>query len=139
MPRLPPRRMTATKRVTLVLDLDETLVHCSVDGAPGADLVFPVNFNGVEYRVAVKLRPHMDKFLRAVADKFEVIVFTASQQVPPQLCYGHPEIHGSRRGFGVSIIFQRRTLVWRLVALSDVLLISQLPRRLRFTRTRSWT
>lgn len=67
--------------VTLVLDLDETLVHCSVDGGVGADLVFPVNFNGVEYRVAVKLRPHMHRFLRIVAERFEVVVFTASQQV----------------------------------------------------------
>ncbi len=82
VPRLPPRRMR-NNLVTLVLDLDETLVHCSVDGGAGADLVFPVNFNGIEYRVAVKLRPHMDKFLRAVADKFEVVVFTASQQVRP--------------------------------------------------------
>jgi len=81
-PRLPPRRMTRTEPpVTLVLDLDETLVHCSVEGGEGSDLVFPVNFNGVVYQVGVKMRPHMDRFLRAVADKFEVVVFTASQQV----------------------------------------------------------
>ena len=81
-PRLPPRRMTRnTTPVTLVLDLDETLVHGSVEGGEGSDLVFPVAFNGVTYQVGVKMRPHMDRFLRAVADKFEVVVFTASQQV----------------------------------------------------------
>jgi len=83
VPRLPPRRVTRSteKPVTLVLDLDETLVHCSVDGGDPSDLVFPVKFNGVEYQVAVKMRPHMDAFLRAVSKKFEVVVFTASQQV----------------------------------------------------------
>mmetsp|Transcript_72153 Transcript_72153/g.145143 ORF Transcript_72153/g.145143 Transcript_72153/m.145143 type:complete len:363 (-) Transcript_72153:409-1497(-) len=82
VPRLPPRRMTRNVNpVTLVLDLDETLVHCSVEGGTGADLVFPVNFNGAVYQVGVKMRPHMDRFLRAVASKFEVVVFTASQQV----------------------------------------------------------
>jgi CTD small phosphatase-like protein 2 len=70
-----------SQAVTLVLDLDETLVHCSVEGGGPADLVFPVNFNGVQYQVGVKLRPFMDRFLRSVADKFEVVVFTASQQV----------------------------------------------------------
>jgi len=40
-----------------------------------------VNFNSVTYQVGVKMRPYMDRFLRAVADKFEVVVFTASQQV----------------------------------------------------------
>jgi CTD small phosphatase-like protein 2 len=81
-PRLPPRRMTRnTTPVTLVLDLDETLVHCSVEGGADSDLIFPVNFNGVTYQVGVKMRPHMERFLRAVADKFEVVVFTASQQV----------------------------------------------------------
>jgi CTD small phosphatase-like protein 2 len=80
--RLPPRRMTRnTTPVTLVLDLDETLVHCSVEGGADSDLIFPVNFNGVTYQVGVKMRPHMERFLRAVADKFEVVVFTASQQV----------------------------------------------------------
>jgi CTD small phosphatase-like protein 2 len=82
VPRLPPRRMTRNVNpVTLVLDLDETLVHCSVDGGGDPDLVFPVDFNGVVYQVGVKMRPHMDRFLRAVANKFEVVVFTASQQV----------------------------------------------------------
>lgn len=82
-PRLPPRRMTRSdhKPVTLVLDLDETLVHCSVEATAAADLVFPVHFNGVEYQVHVSKRPHLKTFLERVAAKFEVVVFTASQKV----------------------------------------------------------
>jgi len=81
-PRLPPRRYTRhNKPLTLVLDLDETLVHCSIEATPNADLVFPVEFNGATYRVHVHKRPHLEHFLREVAKKFEVVVFTASQQV----------------------------------------------------------
>jgi CTD small phosphatase-like protein 2 len=67
--------------VNLVLDLDETLVHCCVDPIPDADLTFPVNFNGQNYTVYVRKRPHLDKFFALIAGKFEVTVFTASQQV----------------------------------------------------------
>lgn len=100
---LPPKARGAPP-VTLVLDLDETLVHCSVEEVPNPDLVFPVRgsawkrrppassapspppcfqveFNGVVYQVFVRKRPGMDAFLRRVSRSFEVIVFTASQQV----------------------------------------------------------
>jgi CTD small phosphatase-like protein 2 len=80
---LPPAR-DATKKC-LVLDLDETLVHCSVDapaqGSGPADLTFPVVFHGNHYTVHVKLRPWLTPFLESVSTKFEVIVFTASQKV----------------------------------------------------------
>jgi hypothetical protein len=36
---------------TLVLDLDETLVHCSTESLAHPDLVFPVTFNSIEYTV----------------------------------------------------------------------------------------
>jgi CTD small phosphatase-like protein 2 len=82
----PPRAVLPVKPrrspdVSLVLDLDETLVHCSVDPIPDADLTFPVNFNGINYQVYVRKRPHLDRFLRHAADQFEVTIFTASQQV----------------------------------------------------------
>ena len=67
--------------ISLVLDLDETLVHCTVEAVDDADLTFPVEFHGMTYQVYVRLRPHLNEFLEAIADKFEVIVFTASQQV----------------------------------------------------------
>eukprot|EP00591_Stephanopyxis_turris_P003702 CAMPEP_0195523636 /NCGR_PEP_ID=MMETSP0794_2-20130614/22940_1 /TAXON_ID=515487 /ORGANISM="Stephanopyxis turris, Strain CCMP 815" /LENGTH=509 /DNA_ID=CAMNT_0040653671 /DNA_START=139 /DNA_END=1668 /DNA_ORIENTATION=+ len=67
--------------VTLILDLDETLVHCTVDAIPDSDLTFPVLFGGTQYQVHVKLRPHLDGFLSRMSQQFEIIVFTASQKV----------------------------------------------------------
>lgn len=77
---LPPKDPKAPP-ITLVLDLDETLVHCTVEPTADADETFPVTFHGMEYLVHVKLRPHVFDFLQSVCDKFEVVVFTASQKV----------------------------------------------------------
>jgi len=81
----PPDRLPAKDEdsppISLVLDLDETLVHCTVEAVDDADLTFPVEFHGMTYQVYVRLRPHLNEFLEAISDKFEVIVFTASQQV----------------------------------------------------------
>jgi CTD small phosphatase-like protein 2 len=82
MPRIVlPRKALRSPPVSLVLDLDETLVHCSVDPIPDADVTFPVAFNGVSYQVYVRKRPYLDRFLQWIAGKFEVTIFTASQQV----------------------------------------------------------
>jgi CTD small phosphatase-like protein 2 len=68
--------------LTLVLDLDETLVHCTVEPVDDADFCFPVLFHGMEYQVYVRLRPHLFEFLKRIQDlKMETIVFTASQKV----------------------------------------------------------
>lgn len=67
--------------ISLVLDLDETLVHCTIDPISDPDMTFPVFFNGMQYTVYVRTRPYLMDFLEAVADRFEVVVFTASQKV----------------------------------------------------------
>ena len=70
-------------RKTLVLDLDETLVHCSVTEPADhiVDFTFPVEFHGETYSVHVKCRPYLQQFLNTMCEHFEVIVFTASQKV----------------------------------------------------------
>lgn len=77
---LPPT-LQSSPELTLVLDLDETLVHCTVDPIQNPDLVFPVNFNGILYQVHVRKRPYLDYFLESVSKNFELVVFTASQSV----------------------------------------------------------
>ena len=77
---LPPKKKNSPP-ISLVLDLDETLVHCTVEPVDDADLVFPVVFHGMTYQVHVRLRPHLFTFLEKIKGKFEVIVFTASQKV----------------------------------------------------------
>lgn len=76
---LPP--LHDLKKPTLILDLDETLVHCSADGSGQYDVTFGVHFNGVTCQVFVRKRPHLELFLERVSALYEVTVFTASQRV----------------------------------------------------------
>ncbi|GAM20279.1 hypothetical protein SAMD00019534_034540 [Acytostelium subglobosum LB1] len=77
---LPPKD-DKTPKISLVLDLDETLVHCSTEPIDEPDLTFLVTFNSVEYRVFAKKRPFFEEFLAKASTLFEVIIFTASQEV----------------------------------------------------------
>lgn len=67
-----PHSSTEGHPMTLVLDLDETLVHCTVEPIPKPDLIFPVEFNGNVYQVYVRKRPYLDYFLETVSKNFEV-------------------------------------------------------------------
>lgn len=67
-----------TNKKTLVLDLDETLVHSSFTYIPDADFVIEIELDGAIYKVYVRKRPGVDEFMREVGKKFEVVVFTAS-------------------------------------------------------------
>ena len=63
-----PRKTRNAPDHTLVLDLDETLVHCSTAVEPGTkyDFSFPVTVNSVEYAVYVRKRPYFQLFLQTV-------------------------------------------------------------------------
>jgi len=64
---------------TLVLDLDETLVHSSFQPVMGADLRITITLDGEEYEVYVSKRPGVDEFLQHCKDSgWEIIIFTAS-------------------------------------------------------------
>ena len=64
-----------------VLDLDETLVHSTLEDLATFDFTFPVHFNNQTHAVNVRKRPDLEGFMRHVGQKFEVIIFTASQRV----------------------------------------------------------
>lgn len=75
------KELLKKKSNTLVLDLDETLVHSTLDHCDDADFTFPVSFNMKEHIVYVKKRPHLHAFLGKVAEMFKIVVFTASQSI----------------------------------------------------------
>ena len=43
---LPAKQAADSSLITLALDLDETLVHCSIEPIPNPDIVFQVSFHG---------------------------------------------------------------------------------------------
>jgi len=77
-----PRRALDEFPNTLVLDLDETLVHSNLENTElPFDFAFPVLFNGEKHEVRVSKRPHLEAFMDFVSERFEIVVFTASQRV----------------------------------------------------------
>eukprot|EP00667_Euglena_gracilis_P013665 EG_transcript_14106 len=79
-PLLPAKPPGLQARNTLVLDLDETLVHSSFDPIP-ADHVIPITVDGTRQMVYVKVRPFVKEFLDRVSLLYEVVMLTASKEV----------------------------------------------------------
>ena len=57
---LPPKSKNSKFEYTLVLDLDETLVHYD------------------QNMLQFKVRPHCRSFLKLMSEEFEIVVFTAA-------------------------------------------------------------
>jgi len=67
-------------RLTVVLDLDETLSHCRLEPLENLRPDFSVQFEESKATGYVYVRPHARLFLEAAARLFEVVVFTASSK-----------------------------------------------------------
>ncbi|XP_043689456.1 CTD small phosphatase-like protein 2-A isoform X2 [Telopea speciosissima] len=107
-PMLLPKETRKRKSVTLVLDLDETLVHSTLEQCDDADFTFQVFFNMEEHTVYVRQRPYLRTFLETVAEMFEVVVFTASQSNYAEQLLNLLDPEGkliSRRAYRESCIF----------------------------------
>ena len=74
---LPPKPHNSTKK-TLILDLDETLVHSSFTPFEKNDIILDVDFEGVIYNIYVLVRPDAELFIKTVAKFYELVIFTAS-------------------------------------------------------------
>lgn len=75
---LPPLAKNMQGKKTLVLDLDETLVHSSFKPIPNPDYIVPVEIEDQIHKFYVLKRPHVDQFLKELGPYFEIVVFTAS-------------------------------------------------------------
>ena len=75
---LPPKSPEYLNKKTLILDLDETLVHSSFDPFPTNDIVLNINFDGIFYKIYVLVRPGAEEFIKNISKYFELVVFTAS-------------------------------------------------------------
>lgn len=66
---------------TLVLDLDETLVHSTFQEVTDYQYVIPVEIEGEIYNVYVFLRPGALEFIERMSKLYEVIIYTASLSI----------------------------------------------------------
>eukprot|EP00002_Diphylleia_rotans_P031227 TRINITY_DN6479_c0_g3_i3.p1 TRINITY_DN6479_c0_g3~~TRINITY_DN6479_c0_g3_i3.p1 ORF type:complete len:242 (+),score=44.87 TRINITY_DN6479_c0_g3_i3:417-1142(+) len=74
---LPPLEL-GDERKTLVLDLDETLIHAGFKKPLRFDHKISVNVENSQKTIYISKRPHLDDFLYHVGSVYEVLVFTAS-------------------------------------------------------------
>eukprot|EP00826_Nyctotherus_ovalis_P054632 TRINITY_DN716_c0_g2_i8.p1 TRINITY_DN716_c0_g2~~TRINITY_DN716_c0_g2_i8.p1 ORF type:complete len:289 (-),score=71.79 TRINITY_DN716_c0_g2_i8:240-1106(-) len=73
-------RTRSRPAVTLVLDLDETLISSSIEQSSSCDRVVNLKEGNTVYKVCVSFRPYVKEFLEFAANYFEVVVFTASEK-----------------------------------------------------------
>merc|ERR1712070_465563 len=64
----------------LVLDLDETLIHCDWTPSRNYDFKREMDYHGKRWNLYFKKRPGCDEFLAQAAAQFELVVFTASHE-----------------------------------------------------------
>lgn len=65
---------------TLLLDLDETLVHSFFQPIHPYDYELQVPFENQQVSVYVLVRPHVKEFLKEMSQYYEIVYFTASIQ-----------------------------------------------------------
>lgn len=63
---------------TLVLDLDETLVHSGFKPFNPSDIVLKIDFENMIHDIHVLVRPGAEEFLIKMSKLYEIIIFTAS-------------------------------------------------------------
>jgi len=77
-----PKKDVHDDRKTLVLDMDETLVHCSFQDEQNnpCDWKFTLESGRSMTDVFCWVRPNLEEFLRAASKLYEIVVFTAGQE-----------------------------------------------------------
>ncbi|CAD8117053.1 unnamed protein product [Paramecium sonneborni] len=70
------------QKKVLVLDLDETLVHCEFKENENFshEVLLEVVHKGQEYQVYLKTRPYLNQFLIEASKDYEIFIFTAGYE-----------------------------------------------------------
>lgn len=75
---LPP--LNSSKKRTLILDMDETLIHTKDAQGSNLNVQTSIKLNRDEtIRAQILIRPHLTQFLERVSEIYELVIFTASQ------------------------------------------------------------
>ena len=76
---LPPKSKHNLNKKTLVLDLDETLVHSGFKPFHvNSDIILKIELDGRVHDIHVLVRPGVEEFLDKMSKHYELVVFTAS-------------------------------------------------------------
>ena len=75
---LPSKSSEDINKKTLILDLDETLVHSSTTSFENNDIILNVDFDSILYNIYVLVRPGVENFIKKLSKIFEIVIFTAS-------------------------------------------------------------
>lgn len=76
---LPEKSFFNSKKKTLILDLDETLVHSAFKPFYfKSDIILNMTFDQKTHTIHVLKRPYVDEFLDKMSKLYELVIFTAS-------------------------------------------------------------
>lgn len=73
---------SATRKITLAIDLDETLVYCSPKKLQGQKIDFYMNdyVDGKLREYYIYKRPYLDLFMRILGQIYDVVIYTSSRK-----------------------------------------------------------
>ena len=78
-PILISNKSTITKKKTLILDLDETLVHSGFSQFKRkSDIILNINIDGINHIIYTLKRPFVDYFIKEMSKYYEIVIFTSS-------------------------------------------------------------
>jgi RNA polymerase II subunit A small phosphatase-like protein len=130
---LGPQRRNDIGKKTLVLDLDETLVHSSFKPIENPDIVLPVEIEGSICNIFILVRPGVSQFLKKMHKHYELVIFTASlsKYADPLVDILDPEKMCSYKLFREHCTFHNNAFVKDLTRLGrgmkDVIILDNSP------------
>lgn len=130
---LGPQRRSDIGKKTLVLDLDETLVHSSFKPIDNPDIVLPVEIEGSICNIFILVRPGVSQFLKRMHKLYELVVFTASlsKYADPLVDILDPDKMCSYKLFREHCTYMNNSFVKDLTRLgrpmSDVIILDNSP------------